>query len=55
MSAQPITAGSHAQLHAAWTAELNAARTARATGDARDEWTHLERAHILSQPLAASG
>ena len=52
MSAQPITADTRAQLRAAWTAELNAARTARATGDTSGEWTHLERAHILSQPLA---
>lgn len=52
MSAQPITADTRAQLRAAWTAELNAARTARTTGDASSEWAHLERAHILSQPMA---
>ena len=53
MSARPITADTRTQLRAAWTAELNAARTARTTGDTSSEWTHLERAHILSQPLAA--
>jgi hypothetical protein len=34
--------------------ELAAARRARAAGDRRGEWAHLERAHVLSQPLAAS-
>src|SRR2546423_1720081 len=31
---------------------MAAARTARDQSDAGGEWTHLERAHILSQPLA---
>ncbi len=37
-----------------WKAENTAARQARSTGDHASEWTHLERAHILSQamPLA---
>ena len=35
----------------AWTEERRLAREARATGDRRREWGHLERAHILSQPL----
>jgi hypothetical protein len=35
----------------AWADELNAGRQARATGDSVAEWAHLERAHILSQPL----
>ena len=39
-------------LRAAWSAEQTAARNARAAGDATGEWAHLERAHILSQPLA---
>jgi len=52
MSAQSITAETRAQLGAAWTVELNAASTARTTGDTSSEWSHLERAHILSQPLA---
>jgi len=30
----------------------NAATTARRSGEAPTEWRHLERAHILSQPLA---
>jgi hypothetical protein len=37
----------------AWSAERSAARTARERGDGEEEWTHLERAHILSQPMAA--
>jgi hypothetical protein len=40
------------ELRAAWAGEIAAARTARSTGDSRGEWTHLERAHILSQPMA---
>jgi Protein of unknown function (DUF3703) len=39
-------------LRAAWHVERDAASTARRTGDALAEWHHLERAHILSQPLA---
>jgi hypothetical protein len=38
----------------AWAAELTAARQARAEGDTTAEWQHLERAHILSQPLATA-
>jgi hypothetical protein len=41
-----------ARLHDAWSKEMTAARAARAANDATTEWTHLERAHILSQPLA---
>jgi hypothetical protein len=36
----------------AWTDERAAARLARREGDLVREWHHLERAHILSQPLA---
>lgn len=43
--------GTHTELRAAWATEMRAARTARSTGDNRAEWTHLERAHILSQPM----
>ena len=39
-------------LRPAWPAEHAAARDARAGGDTAAEWAHLERAHILSQPLA---
>jgi hypothetical protein len=49
-SAQPTAA--RRALEAAWQAERHAATTARRTGDARAEWHHLERAHILSQTLA---
>jgi uncharacterized protein DUF3703 len=41
-----------ARLVTAWQLELNAASTARAAGDTPIEWAHLERAHILSQPMA---
>src|SRR5215211_1594937 len=41
-------------LRQAWQAERDAARTARHAGDASDEWHHLQRAHILSQPMAAA-
>jgi hypothetical protein len=49
-SAEPIEA--RRALEAAWQSEREAATTARRTGDAVGEWHHLERAHILSQPLA---
>ena len=39
-------------LEVAWATERNEARTARAEGNAAAEWRHLERAHILSQPMA---
>ena len=47
---QPDPRDQHA-LRAAWSAERVAARDARAAGEATVEWVHLERAHILSQPL----
>jgi hypothetical protein len=43
-----------AKLHDAWSQEMTAARAARTAQDATTEWTHLERAHILSQPFAGS-
>ena len=43
-----------AALRAAWRSEQRAAGTARRAGDRDGEWRHLERAHILSQPLAGS-
>ena len=39
-------------LLAAWSAERSAARAARRRGDLAGAWGHLERAHILSQPMA---
>ena len=36
----------------AWRAERRAADQARLVGDANQEWAYLERAHILSQPMA---
>jgi hypothetical protein len=41
-------------LRAAWSDETAAARAARERGDVAAEWKHLERAHILSQPLAGA-
>jgi hypothetical protein len=41
-----------AVLRAAWRTERDAAHAARGAGDPALEWHHLERAHILSQPLA---
>ena len=38
----------------AWADEHTAARQARSAGDTAGEWGHLERAHILSQPLAVA-
>jgi hypothetical protein len=35
----------------AWSDEREAARAARKQGDTAREWHHLERAHILSQPM----
>ena len=36
----------------AWRAEMASAASARREGDRDRAWTHLERAHIVSQPLA---
>jgi hypothetical protein len=36
----------------AWRRELEQAQRARASSRTGEEWRHLERAHILSQPLA---
>ena len=41
-----------AVLRQAWANELERARAARAGGAPDEEWRLLERAHILSQPLA---
>jgi hypothetical protein len=40
------------ELRAAWAGEHDAARAERAQGQHAAEWSHLERAHILSQPMA---
>jgi hypothetical protein len=45
-------AGARAELRRAWLEERAAAVTARRGGDQPGEWHHLERAHILSQPMA---
>jgi hypothetical protein len=39
-------------LQDAWHAERAAARAARHLGEREAEWRHLERAHIVSQPIA---
>jgi hypothetical protein len=41
-----------AGLREVWAREMSFARDARHRHDAARAWTHLERAHILSQPLA---
>ena len=51
MNTQTLSTDVRTRRRAAWTAELDAARAARSSGDTSAEWTHLERAHILSQPL----
>ncbi len=40
------------RLRQAWTDEMGLAWDARERRDAGAEWNHLERAHILSQPMA---
>jgi Protein of unknown function (DUF3703) len=47
------TSGRDALLRA-WSEERAAARSARGRGDVDGEWRHLERAHILSQPMAGA-
>jgi hypothetical protein len=42
----------HTDLRERWAQERTAARSARQRTDDQDEWRHLERAHILSQPMA---
>ena len=49
-----VDASRRSVLRAAWSDERAAARSARAHGDAAGEWKHLERAHILSQPMAGA-
>jgi hypothetical protein len=41
-------------LREAWSAEMDGARLARGEADKLREWSHLERAHILSQPMAGA-
>lgn len=52
MSTNLMTKESRTRLHTAWLTEIDAAAAARSAGDSKGEWAHLERAHILSQPLA---
>jgi hypothetical protein len=40
------------ELRERWAQEHTAAHTARQRTDLEDEWRHLERAHVLSQPMA---
>ena len=54
MSTVHLTADARTRLRDGWASELAAARTARAAGNTKTEWQHLERAHILSQPLAGA-
>ena len=52
MSAQALARDARGRLELAWSREVQAAQRARSAGDVSGEWTHLERAHILSQPVA---
>ena len=45
-------AASKKRLRQAWSDEMGLARAARDSDDTAGEWSHLERAHILSQPMA---
>jgi len=54
MSTQTISNDTRTRLRDAWATELGAARRARSAGDTPTEWLHLERAHILSQPMAGA-
>jgi hypothetical protein len=54
MNTHTSTTDTRTRLRAAWAAELDAARAARSTGDTSAEWLHLERGHILSQPMAGA-
>jgi hypothetical protein len=49
-----VAASRRSGLRAAWSDERAAARAARERGDVAAEWRHLERAHILSQPIAGA-
>ena len=49
---QPVPPGRRGDLLEAWRIEFNAARAARVRLDDPAQWRHLERAHILSQPMA---
>ena len=42
----------HTDLRERWAQERTDARVARQQSDAEGEWRHLERAHVLSQPMA---
>jgi hypothetical protein len=42
----------NAQVRSVWTDEMRAARAVDSRTDGAEEWRHLERAHILSQPSA---
>src|ERR1700748_2995797 len=44
----------HTYLQEPWAQERTAAGAARQQDDAAEEWRHLERAHILSQPMAVA-
>jgi hypothetical protein len=43
-----------ADLRKRWAQERTEARTARQGNGAEEEWRHLERAHVLSQPMVVA-
>ena len=52
MTATTEAGSRRSALQNAWSAERAEARDAHERGDFAGEWAHLERAHILSQPMA---
>ena len=47
-----MTRSKHVELAERWAEERTEARAARRRDDVENEWRHLERAHVLSQPMA---
>ena len=47
-----MTGSTHTALTEHWATERIEAHAAKRRGDVDDEWRHLERAHVLSQPMA---
>src|SRR3954462_9086843 len=47
-----MTRSKRTKLAEHWATERSEACAAKRRGDIADEWRHLERAHVLSQPMA---
>src|SRR3954467_13325469 len=48
----PTHLANRSELERAWSTEMTAARAAGRDHELSSQWDHLERAHILSQPLS---